>query len=297
MMSDTILRRSPVAPAAGAEGDPRPRLRTMWAAVAPAWAEHADYAEARGADLGERMLTATSPQPGERVLELACGPGGLGLAAAERVAPGGTVVLSDVVAEMTSIAAARASARAITNVSTRQLDLEQIDEPDEVYDVVLCREGLMFAPDPARAAREVTRVLRPGGRLAVSVWGPATSNPWLTIVFAAVQAVTGTTVPPPGVPGPFSLGDPELLVNLFVDAGVADIESADVAVPMRAPSFDAWWERTCALAGPLAKVLESLPREASDAIREHAREAVRDYEQPGQLELPGLALLVSGRRI
>ena len=65
MMSDTILRRSPVAPAAGAEGDPRPRLRTMWAAVAPAWAEHADYAEARGADLGERMLTATSPQPGE----------------------------------------------------------------------------------------------------------------------------------------------------------------------------------------------------------------------------------------
>jgi enediyne biosynthesis protein CalE5 len=296
-MSDTILRRSPVAPAAGADGDPRPRLRTMWAAVAPAWAEHADYAEARGADLSERMLTATSPQPGERVLELACGSGGLGLAAAERVAPGGTVVLSDVVAEMTSIAAARASARAITNVSTQQLDLEQIDEPDAAFDIVLCREGLMFAPDPARAAREVTRVLRPGGRLAVSVWGPATSNPWLTIVFAAVQAVTGTTVPPPGVPGPFSLGDRDLLVRLFVDAGVADIDSADVAVPMRAPSFDAWWERTCALAGPLAKVLESLPRQARDAIREHAREAVRDYEQPGQLELPGLALLVSGRRI
>ena len=78
---------------------------------------------------------------------------------------------------------------------------------------------------------------------------------------------------------------------------MADIESADVAVPMRAPSFDAWWERTCALAGPLAKVPGVTSPQARDAIREHAREAVRDYEQPGQLELPGLALLVSGRRI
>ena len=179
-MSDTILRRSPVAPAAGAEGDPRPRLRTMWAAVAPAWAEHADYAEARGADLGERMLTATSPQPGERVLELACGPGGLGLAAAERVAPGGTVVLSDVVAEMTSIAAARASARGITNVSTRQLDLEQIDEPDEVLRRRPLSRGADVRTRPGSGGAGDHPVLRPGGRLAVSVWGPATSNPWLT---------------------------------------------------------------------------------------------------------------------
>jgi SAM-dependent methyltransferase len=266
----------------------------MWAAVAPAWAEHADYAEARGAELIEQMLRATSPEAGDRVLELACGPGSLGLAAAERVAPGGTVVLSDIVAEMTSIAAARGSARGITNVATRQLDLEQIDEPDGSYDVVLCAEGLMFAPDPARAAREITRVLRPGGRFAVSVWGPATSNPWLTVVFDAVRVVTGTTVPPPGVPGPFSLGDRARLVSFFSDAAAVDIESAEVPVPLRASSFDAWWERTCALAGPLARILASLPPQALEAIREHARGTVRRYEQPEQLELPGLALLVSG---
>ena len=296
MTSDTILGRSPVTPAHGTEGDPRPRLRTMWTAVAPAWAEHADYAEARGADLGERMLAATSPRPGERVLELACGPGGLGLAAAQRVEPGGSVVLSDVVAEMTSIAAARAAGRGITNISTRQLDLERIAEPDGSFDIVLCREGLMFAPDAPQAVREITRVLRPDGRLAVSVWGPAARNPWLTVVFAAVQAVTGRTVPPPGVPGPFSLGDRERLVGLFVDAEVEGIESAEVSVPMRAPSFDAWWERTCALAGPLAKILQSLPAEPREAIREHARAAVQGYEHPGLLELPGLALLVSGRK-
>ena len=90
--------------------DIRGHLHGMWAAVAPGWATHATYADARGAQVAARMLELTMPQPGERVLELACGPGGLGMAAAARVAPAGEVVLSDVAAEMTAIAAARAGA-------------------------------------------------------------------------------------------------------------------------------------------------------------------------------------------
>ena len=68
--------------------DLRDHLHGMWASVAPAWGEHAEYVDARGAVVAERMLELTRPRPGERVLELACGPGGLGLAAAERVVPG-----------------------------------------------------------------------------------------------------------------------------------------------------------------------------------------------------------------
>ena len=105
------------------------------------------------------------------MLELASGPGGVGLAAAERVAPGGEVVLSDIAPEMTAIARRRAEARGLTNVQARELDLEQIDEPDASYDVVLCREGIMLVPDPARAAREIARVLRPGGRVGLAVGG------------------------------------------------------------------------------------------------------------------------------
>jgi SAM-dependent methyltransferase len=273
----------------------RARLRGMWAAVAPGWAEHAAYADARGAAVGEAMLALAKPQPGDRVLELACGPGGLGLAAAERVAPGGEVVLSDVVPEMTSIAAARASALELTNVATRELDLEQIDEPDASYDVVLCREGLMFVPDPAGAAREIQRVLRPGGRFAVAVWGPRERNPWLGVVFDAVSAQIGTPVPPPGIPGPFSLDDSDKLAGLFSDAGLSDVVVTDLPVPLRARSFDEWWERTCALAGPLAKVLGSLSEEAAQAIRIRAQKAVRAYETPTGVEFPGVTLLASGR--
>jgi ubiquinone/menaquinone biosynthesis C-methylase UbiE len=123
------------------------------------------------------MLERTVPQPGDQVLELACGPGGVGLTAAERVGPTGVVVLSDLVPEMTRIAASRAQAMGVTNVIIRELDLQQIDEPDASYDVVLCREALMLVPDPARAAAEIRRVLRPGGRTAVAVWGPRSRNP------------------------------------------------------------------------------------------------------------------------
>ena len=176
----------------------RAHLHGMWAGVAGSWAEHAAYVDARGAEATEQMLELTMPQPGEHVLELACGPGSVGLAAAERVAPTGRVVLSDVVAEMTAIAAARAEARGLTNVSTLELDLECIEQPDGSYDVVLCREGLMLVPDPARAACEIHRILRPGGRVAVAVWGPREQNPWLGVVFDTISQQTGRPVPPPG---------------------------------------------------------------------------------------------------
>src|SRR5207248_2525770 len=181
----------------------RAHVHAMWAGVAGGWAERADAVDEAAAAVTERMLERTAPRPGDRVLELACGPGGVGLAAALRVAPGGEVVLSDVAAEMAAVAAARAAARGLTNVRTATLDLEQIDEPDRSYDVVVCREGLMFAVEPERAAREIRRVLRPAGRVALAVWGPRNGNPWLGLVFDAVSAQIGSPVPPPGVPGPF----------------------------------------------------------------------------------------------
>ena len=276
--------------------DLRHNLHGMWAAVAPAWDEHAAYADARGAGVAERMLELAAPQPGERVLELACGPGGLGLAAAARVAPGGEVVVSDVAAEMTAIAAARARAAGLQNVSALVLDLEDIDEPDGGFDAVLCREGLMFALDPARAARELWRVLRPGGRAAVAVWGPRERNPWLGLVFDALAAQLGRPVPPPGVPGPFSLGDAAALEALLREAGFAGVSVSEVAVPLQAGSFDEWWTRTCALAGPLATIVRSLPEDAARALRERVQEATRPFATGAGLELPGLSLVAAGRR-
>jgi ubiquinone/menaquinone biosynthesis C-methylase UbiE len=274
----------------------RAHVHGMWASVAQSWGEHAEYADARGALVTRRMLELTLPQPGERVLELACGPGGLGIAAAEQVGPDGEVVLSDVVEEMTRIAAARASAAGHANVRTRVLDLEDIDEPAGAYDVVLCREGLMFAVDPARALGEIHRVLRPGGRAAIAVWGPRERNPWLAIVLDAVTAQLGRPMPPPGVPGPFALQDGDRLAALLAGAGLEDVALGTLPVPLRAASFDEWWTRTAALAGPLAKLIASLPAPALAELRDRARRAVAAYETAEGLELPGETLIARGSR-
>lgn len=274
----------------------RANLHAMWASVAGSWGEHAEYADTRGAQATAKMLELTAPQPGERVLELACGPGGVGLAAAPLVGPTGEVVLSDVVPEMTAIAAARADTLGLTNVRTLVLDLERIDQPDCTYDVVLCREGLMFAPDPARAAREIRRVLKPGGRVALAVWGPRDRNPWLSVIFDVVSAQLGVPIPPPGIPGPFALDDPDRLLNLLSDAELTDVSVSEPSTPMRVSSFDEWWTRTSSLAGPLATMLAALPDEAATALRDRLREAVKPYVTAGGLDFPGVNLLAAGLR-
>jgi enediyne biosynthesis protein CalE5 len=274
----------------------RHQLHGQWSAVAPAWGEHADFVDARGAGVTGRLLELAELSPGERVLELACGAGGLGLAAAERVGPGGEAVLSDVAPEMLVAARARIAARGIANATTLRLDLEQIDQPDAAYDAVVCREGLMFALDPAAAAAEIARVLRPGGRVAMAVWGPREQNPWLGIVLDAVAAQTGAPVPPPGVPGPFALDDAGRLAALFTAAGLDEVAVEQLAVPLRAPSFDAWWARTTALAGPLSQMLATLPAGARAALRARAERSSARYRDGEALAFPGSTLIAGARK-
>jgi ubiquinone/menaquinone biosynthesis C-methylase UbiE len=246
----------------GTPEDARQMVHLMWSAVADTWADNAELVDRRGAAIGEEMLRLAHVRAGQQVLELACGPGGLGLAAAGVVGPDGRVVVSDVVEAMVATAAKRAADLGLANVVDRVLDLEQIDEPDAAFDVVLCREGLMFAVDPAQAAAELGRPL-----------------------------------PPPGMPGPFALEDGERLTALLRDAGLADVELVERAVPLALPSFDAWWARTVAMAGPISKILQSLAPEQTEAIQARLRATAAPYLAPdGSLDLPGVSLVVSARR-
>jgi ubiquinone/menaquinone biosynthesis C-methylase UbiE len=274
----------------------RTRLRGMWSGVADRWAQHADDVDASRAVVTTAMIERAEVGPGARVLELACGPGGVGLAAAPLVGPGGEVVLTDVVPEMTAVAAARAADLGLEHLTTRERDLEDIAEPACSFDAVLCREGLMFAPDPARAAAEIRRVLRPDGRAVLAVWGPRGRNPWLGLLFDAVEAQVGHPVPPPGLPGPFALSDAAALADLLRDAGFTDVTVEELPVPTRAASFDDWWTRTSALAGPLAGMLAAMPAEAVQALRERLIRDVATYTTADGLELPGLTLIATARR-
>lgn len=201
------------------------------------------------------------------------------------------VVLSDVSPEMASIAGARVDLFGIANVSTATIDLENINAPDGAFDVVLCREGLMFAVDKDRAAREMHRVLKQGGRLAISVWASPEQNPWLGLVFDAVSAQLGSPFPPPGIPGPFSIGDPSAVTALLEAAGFARVTVGQTSVPVQAKSFEEWWHHTPAMAGPLAMILDHLPPEGIDELADRLRVSVEPYATDGTLVLPGCAIV------
>jgi SAM-dependent methyltransferase len=181
-------------------------------------------------------------------------------------------------------------------VSARPLDLEDIDEPDGSYDVVLCRDGLQFATDRARAVAEIARVLRSGGRTAIAVWGPQVRNPWLGLVLDAVGEHLGRPTPPPGVPGPFSLGDREELQDLLAGAGLTAVSVDELPVPLHARSFERWWATTTALAGPLQMVLADLAPDDLLAVQAIARRSARTYETPDGLVFAGVALVAGARR-
>jgi ubiquinone/menaquinone biosynthesis C-methylase UbiE len=291
-----LMTETPDAQAPASPEELRARLHAMWDAVAAGWEANASFVEKRGQEVTARMLAAVAPAPGERILELACGTGGPGFAAAGLVEPGGEVIVSDVSPAMSEFARRRAAALGLGNVHTLVLDLAEIDQPDGAFDVVLCREGLMLAADPLRAAREIRRVMRPGGRLALSVWGARERNPWLAVVFEVVGEQLGVPMPPPGMPHPFSLEDAGRLAGILTEAELGGVTVSELATPYHARSVQEWWERTALLAGPLAKRLAALePRETKE-LSQRAALAAERYVTPSGLEFPGVSLMATARR-
>ena len=266
-----------------------------WSAVAEAWDANADYVDDHSVEATAALLDRVAVHPGDRVLELAAGPGSLGATWSQLVGPAGTVVVSDISPGMVEVARRRNAA--LGNVETAVIDAAAIDRPDGSFDVVACRMGLMFTSDPAVAFAEILRVLRPDGRLGALTWGSIEHNPWMTCVGMAAMAnglVSGG--PPVGPGGIFSLGDPTELEVLAKGAGFVDVAVEELAVVFRADTVDAHVRRVGSLAGPLATVLQAASPDQLAALRRTAAGLAAPYLTADGLALPGRALLISGRR-
>jgi SAM-dependent methyltransferase len=268
----------------------------IWDSAAPGWESNADFVDRHLAGATDLLLGALEVGPGDRVIDLACGPGGAGLAAAELVGPGGRVVLADVAPAMVEIAARRAAGMA--QVETIVCDQAAIDAPEASFDVALARHGLMFAEDPAAAVAEAARVLGPGGRYGAITWGPRESNPWLGIILDSVGEQFGVTFPPPGIAGPFSLDQPAELARVLAGGSLEEIEVQELATPMWSASVEEWWGRVPRLAGPLAQALAGMEDEVREEIRQRALGRAADVARAvdGGIELDGSVLIGWGTR-
>lgn len=251
----------------------------QWGDAAASWARAAEEEETgASADATTWMLEAAALRPGERVLELACGAGRVGLQAASQVGADGLVLCSDFSEAMVEAVEERVARLEMPNVRTRVLNAEELDlEGEEPFDVVLCRFGYMLMADPVKAMRESVRALRPEGRLVLAVWGEGERNPWLSLILEAVISHLNAPPPEPGTPGPFALGDPTRLREIVEAAGATVAEIAEIETRQTYDSPAAWWDQILAVSGPLATMLNALPESDRTAIREAVLNRARGF--------------------
>ena len=265
-----------------------------WERAAVGWGRAADRVRDSGMPVSVWMIEQLGLQPGQRVLELAAGPGDTGFLAAELIRPGGVLVCSDGTEAMLAVARARAKTAGIENVEFARLELEWIDLPTASVDAVLCRWGIMLIVDPQAAAQEIRRVLRSGGRAAFAVWDSPERNPWATIPGRALVKLGHATAPDPDAPGMFALAAPGRLRDLLRSAGFVDVLVE--AMPLDRPyaGVDRYIEETLDLSGVFRDALDGLSEaQRIEVVNEITSLAEPFTEADGSLLLPGSSLVAA----
>lgn len=281
------------------ESDYGEASQQQWSDSAAHWARAAEEEEAgASADAAAWMLDIAGLHPGERVLELACGAGRVGLQAVGMVGPGGTVLCSDFSEAMVEAVKERIARAGMTNAEARVLDAQHLDlDGGETFDLVLCRFGYMLMADPLQALTESARVLRPDGRLVLAVWGSAEKNPWLSTIFSAVMTQLNAPPPEPGTPGPFALASAGRLQELLEQAGLAEVDVVEIEAEQTYDSLEAWWQRLREIGGPLAGLLAALPDADQAAIRAAAISAAQAFgEDDGTAVFPASVIGAKARK-
>jgi len=136
---------------------------------------------------GDAIMDHLGASGNSRVLDIAAGTGEPGLSMARHLSHGGKVVITDLSEKMLQVAVEKAAAAGIYNVEFREADANALPFADNSMDAISCRFGFMFFPDLQRAASEMARVLKPGGRIAASVWAGPEQNFWITTMMQNIK--------------------------------------------------------------------------------------------------------------
>ena len=210
--------------------------REQWQAAAEAWHRWGPTLQRWLGEATRVMLDLAEVRAGQRILDVAAGAGEQTLVAARRVGPSGSVLATDISANILAFAQQSALEAGLGNVATRVLDGENLDLAEGSFDAVISRVGLIYFPDQHRALSGMKRVLKPGGRVAAITYSTPDRNKFFSVPVAIIRRRANLPPPLPGQPGPFSLGSPGVLEAAFAKAGFRDIEVRLVPSPLRLSS-------------------------------------------------------------
>jgi SAM-dependent methyltransferase len=261
-----------------------------WEAMAPGWERWRAQLEEVLNPIRKWLIGKLAPRPGDTVLELGAGPGDTGFAAAAIIGERGRLISTDFSPNMVDVARRRGAELGLLNVDFRVIDAERIELAAESVDGVLCQSGYMLMADPAAALSETRRVLRPGGRLAMSVWGAPERNPWAAIGGRILVERGHMPLPEPGEPGVFSMASDERTRALLEGAGFTVVRTEEVPVRMAFRDVDEYERWVTEVGGPFAKVVRGLSEPEREAVKSKLTEAFVPFVADEGYELPGLAL-------
>lgn len=251
---------------------------------------------AMGRDVTEAFVEYALPKPGMKVLDLASGTGEPAISLAARVGADGHVTALDLSSELLQIASERAQQRGLTNLSIQQADAHQLPFPDQSFDLVTSRFGVMFFQDCEKALREVHRVLKPGARACFLTWGPFEQPYWSSTIGVVVKHVGGPAIVPGG-PDPFKFARPGSLSSVMRKAGLNNVQEETKSLPWTWPGpAEEVWQYVQSVSTPFLALLQRIPAEKRDQLDHEVTTAIRQYADGDTIKLSAVVALLSGMR-
>jgi ubiquinone/menaquinone biosynthesis C-methylase UbiE len=226
--------------------------------------------------------------PGQKIIETACGTGLISFRALEAVGASGFVLATDISDKMVAMASGIAMKNKVANIRFERMDAEEIQADHDVFDVAICALGLMYVPNPLAALKEMYRVLKPGGRCTVAVWGKRGSCGWAEIFEIMDKKVSSEVCPMF-----FSLGNDSMLEKSFDAAGFSSIRTERISSVLRYESD----EEACAAAfegGPVALPYFKFPEEIKQTVRREYIDSISQFKKLADYEVPAEFVIGTG---
>jgi SAM-dependent methyltransferase len=279
----------------------RQLTRMEWDAAAPGWKRYGKDLFSAMRPVSDQLIKSAGITSGQTVLDVATGAGEPALTIARIVGPYGKVTAVDLSPKMLEIARERAASQGLTNVSFEYAENESLSMfQDNTFDSVVCQNGLMLMPDPANALRAFLRVLKPGGKASVTVWGSPEKAPvMITFYRTTSKHLYDIKMPPPGTPGgPFGIPSVNMLGDYFLKAGFSDFDARPIEFTLaQANTPEELWQAMTEVSGSLVIQLSKLQDQKKQEIKNDAMHSLRElFPSAGSLKFSGELILGSGTK-
>lgn len=273
----------------------REQQKASWNKFSPGWKKWDKLFMEHLQPMGDAIINQLNLKESDIVLDIAAGTGEPGLTIASKVT-NGKVFVTDLAEDMLKIAKENAAKKDILNVEFNACDVSELPYDDNTFDAISCRLGFMFFPDMQLAAKEMVRVLKPGGRISTSVWTVPEKNFWVTAMMSTINKNMEIPAPPAGAPGMFRCGKDGFIAELFKEAGLKNTEQVEVIGKINCVTADVYWTMMTELAAPVVAALSNADDMTRQKIKREVIKVVNQKFPYGNVVIESSSYIVCGQK-